>query len=170
MSVADYIVPLVILCILFAALCKKLPAFDLFCKGAAGGFPLVLSILPYVIGIMVMVQLLRVSGLTDLVATAMSPVFRFLGIPQELAELVVLRPFSGSGTLALYRELVTVYGADAYATRCAAVIMSCSETIFYITGVYLASTKTRRLRYGIPVALLATFLGIIVSCLLCRIL
>lgn len=170
MNFADFIIPIVILCILFGALIKKLPAFDLFAKGASKGFSLCLSLLPFVTAIIVSVSLLRASGLADMLAEWLSPALTVLGIPSELAELVVLRPFSGSGSLALYKQLVAVYGADAYATRCAAVIMSSSETIFYLTGVYLTSTKVRKLRYCVPVTLVATFIGTVLSCLLCRLL
>lgn len=168
MSYADYILPVLILCILGIALWQRLPTFDLFARGAKGGFSLCLDLLPYVCAILVAVELLRASGLADAGAELLRPVFSFFGIPPELAEFVVLRPFSGSGSIALFQGLVAEYGADAYVTRCAAVIMSASDTVFYIAAVYLASTKARKLRYAVPVALFATFLGVILSCALCR--
>ena len=168
-NLAELVVPAVIAVILLLALYKKLPAFDLFCQGASKGLPLVGSILPYAVAILVAVALLRASGVSALVTQWLSPVFRALGVPSELCELVVLRQFSGSGALALFRELVGTYGADSYVSRCGAVMMSASDTVFYIAAVYLAGSKAKKLRYCIPVCLVASFVGTVVACLVCRI-
>jgi len=168
-SIAELVVPAVIVIVLGLALWKKLPAFDLFCQGASKGLPLVGSILPYAVAILVAVALLRASGVTATVTGWLAPVLRAVGIPEELCELAVLRQFSGSGALALFRELVAAHGADSYLCRCAAVMMSSGDTVFYIAAVYLAGVKAKRLRYCIPVCLAASLVGTVVSCLLCRV-
>ncbi len=118
---------------------------------------------------MVSVALMRVSGLTDLLTEAVSPVFGFLGIPSEVSELVLLRPFTGSGSFALLNDIYAQYGADSYISRCASVIMGSSETVFYVATVYFSQTKVKRLLYAIPCALIASLVAAIVSCLLCRV-
>ena len=86
-----------------------------------------------------------------------------------LIELVLLRPFTGSGSLALLSEIFNTYGTDSYIGRCASVIIGSSETVFYVSAVYFAKTSVKKLSYAIPVSLIATFIGAIVSCLLVRI-
>ena len=118
---------------------------------------------------MISVALMRTSGLTDLLTKAVSPVFSFLGIPSEVCELVLLRPFTGSGSFALLNDIFAKYGADCYISRCACVIMGSSETVFYVATVYFSGTKVKKLLYAIPCALIASLVAAIVSCLLCKV-
>lgn len=164
-----YIIPIIFIFIFIYSLFKKVNTYDTFVKGAKGAIPLVVSIFPYIASIMIAVSLLRISGITTFLSSLLSPVFSFLGVPSELCELVLLRPFTGSGSLALLNDIFTTYGVDSYISRCASVIIGCSETIFYVTTVYLSKTKVKKLLYAIPVALIATLVGTIAACLLCRI-
>ena len=148
---------------------KNLNTYNIFVNGAKGAIDLVVSIFPYIVAIMVSVALMRVSGLTNLLTTLVSPVFSFLGIPPEVSELVLLRPFTGSGSFALLNDIFTTYGADSYISRCACVILGSSETVFYVATVYFSGTKVKKLLYAIPCALVASFAAAILSCLLCRI-
>ena len=118
---------------------------------------------------MIAVALLRVSGITSWLTQLLSPIFNALGVPPELTELVLLRPFTGSGSYALLEDVLVTYGADSYISRCACVIMGCSETIFYVATVYFSQTKVKKLLYAIPVALLCSTVGTILACLLCRV-
>ncbi|MDD4833027.1 MAG: spore maturation protein, partial [Clostridia bacterium] len=92
-----------------------------------------------------------------------------LGVPAELSELIILRPFTGSGSIAILNDIYAQYGVDSYVGRCASVIMGVSETVFYIAGVYFAKTEIKKLGCAIPVALVCSFIGCILACLFCRI-
>ena len=164
-----YILPIIFIGIFVYCLFKKINTYDTFVNGAKGAIPLVLSIFPYIATIMIAVALLRISGITAFLAQILTPIFGFLGIPTELCELVLLRPFTGSGSFALLNDVITQYGPDSYITRCASTILGCSETIFYVTTVYFSQTKVKKLLYAIPIALVASLAGAIVACLLCRI-
>ena len=118
---------------------------------------------------MIAVALLRVSGITDYLSYILSPIFRALGVPSELCELVLLRPFTGAGSYGLLENILSTYGADSYISRCACVIMGCSETIFYVATVYFSKTKVKKLLYAIPIALLTSVVGVIFACLFCKI-
>lgn len=166
---SGYIIPVIFLLIFSYAKYKKVPCYDTFVKGAKKSIPLVVDIFPYIATIMLAVALLRISGITSLLAYTLSPIFNFLGIPTQLVELVLLRPFTGSGSYALLNNVLVQYGADSYISRCACVILGCSETIFYVTTVYISQTKVRKLLYAIPVALICSLVGSVVACLLCRI-
>lgn len=164
-----YIVPIFIVLVLLYASYKNLNTYNIFVKGAKGAIDLVVSIFPYIVAIMISVALMRISGLTDLITKWLSPVFLALGIPPEVSELVLLRPFTGSGSVALLNDIFATYGADSYISRCACVIMGSSETVFYVATVYFSQTKVKKLLYAIPCALIASLVAAIVSCLLCRV-
>ncbi len=164
-----YILPIIFIALFCYSKYKKVNTYDTFVKGAKKSIPLVVDIFPYIATIMIAVALLRASGITAMLATALSPIFNSLGIPTELIELVLLRPFTGSGSFALLNDVLVQYGPDSYISRCACVILGCSETIFYVTTVYLSQTKVKKLLYAIPVALICATFGAVLACLLCKI-
>ena len=163
-----YVLPVLFLALFVYCIFKRINTYDHFVKGAKGAIQLVIDIFPFVASILIAVALLRVSGITDFVARLLSPVFGWFGIPPEVCELVLLRPFTGSGSYGILENIFETYGADSFVSRCACVMMGCSETIFYVATVYISQTKVKRLFYAIPVALVCSFVGTIVACLLCR--
>lgn len=148
---------------------KRINTYDYFVKGAKGAIKLVVDIFPFIASIMIAVALLRVSGITTWLTQILTPIFNLLGVPPELCELVLLRPFTGSGSYALLENVLATYGADSYIARCACVIMGCSETIFYVATVYFSQTKVKKLLYAIPVALICSIVGTILACLICKV-
>ena len=169
MSISQLVVPVLIIFLLLYAWRKKVNAFGAFINGSKGAVDLCLSIFPFLVAIFVAVELFRVSGLAVWLAEFLSPVFSFIGIPVELAELVLLRPFSGSASLALIEDIFRNYGPDSYIARAGSVIMGSSETVFYVATVYFSQTKTKRLLYAIPVAHFACLLSAIFACFICKI-
>ena len=164
-----YLLPVFILLTFVYAKIKQVNVYSSFINGAKQSVPLVVSILPYIATIMIMVQFIKISGLASLLAQIISPAFNLLGIPKELAELVLLKPFSGNGSLAILNELYTSYGVDSYIGRSASVIVGSCDTVFYVTTLYCSQTNVKKLSYAIPVALIATLFGAIISCLFCKI-
>ncbi len=166
---ASYIIPIFILFVLSYSVIKKINAYDCFVSGARSAVDLCINTFPYLVAIFSVVELLAISGISAWLTSFMSPVFRFLGIPAELIEFLILRPFTGSGSIAMLSNLFSLYGPDSYIAKCACVIMSCSETTFYVVAVYFSTTKIKKLRYVIPVCLLSAFIGAILACGICRI-
>ena len=166
---SDYILPAIFLLVISYSIIKKQNTYSTFVKGAKGAIPLVVSIFPFIASILIAVALLRVSGATAFLAQILSPIFNFLGVPTQLCELVLLRPFTGSGSYGILENIFSTYGADSYISRCACVIMGCSETIFYVATVYLSQTKVKKLFYAIPVALFCSLVGTILACFICKI-
>ena len=169
MSVSIYIIPVLFLLLFVYCIYKRVNTYNTFVKGAKGAIKLVIDIFPFIASILIAVALLRVSGITDFLARLLSPIFNALGIPLELCELVLLRPFTGSGSYGILESIFATYGADSYISRCACVIMGCSETIFYVATVYISQTKVKKLLYAIPVALFCSLVGTILACLLCKV-
>lgn len=164
-----YILPSLLIFVLIYGKFKKVHCYDTFVKGAGKGLHLAIDLFAYIAAIMICVAVLRASGITNSLIHLCRPVFNFLGIPTEIIELVLLKPFSGSGSIAVLENIISSYGADSYISRCACVIAGSSETTFYISSVYFSKTSVKKLGYAIPVALLCTFLGAIFSCLICKV-
>ena len=163
-----YVIPVLFLTVLIASFFKKKDAYGMFVEGSRGAVDLMVSVFPYLLTVMVAVEVFKASGVSALVAGWLSPVMRAFGLPPELTELMILRPLSGAGSLAVLDKIYTVYGADTYIGRCASVIYGSSETIFYISAIYTSRIELKRLRYAIPVALVSTFVGCVVGCLILR--
>jgi spore maturation protein B len=150
------------------AFIKKVNLFESFTAGIKEALSLVISLLPYLGAIFVAMELMRASGLSDMLAKAASPLFGWLGVPVEIAELVIMRPLSGSGSLAVLETIFATYGVDSYPARVASVIMGSTDTVLYVVAVYFSTSKDKRTGAAIPVALVASFLGVILSAHLCR--
>ena len=164
----NYILPILLILLFLFCLIKKIPAYDLFVNGAKEGFDLVLSIFPYLVAIFIFAEIMEVSRVGDFLSRSLSPVLKFLGIPTELSKIVLLRPFSGSGSLALVEEIYSTYGADSYISRCASVIVGASDTVFYVIAIYLSTVKIKKMKYTLPVSLISMVIGIISSCFFVR--
>lgn len=164
-----YFIPVLFLIIICYALFKKVKPYDAFTQGAKQAIPFAVNIFPYLASIFVLTELFEISGISGAVANFLSPVFGFLGIPKELTKLVLIKPFSGNGSLAVLTEIFTTYGVDSYIARCACVIYGSSETVFYIAAVYFAGAKTKKLTAPIVISLIASFCSCVFACLICKI-
>ena len=163
------IIPILILGIFMYAWVKKVNTYKSFTDGAKAAIKLSIEILPFIATILIAIQLLSVSGLLDWMCWLLNPVFKLLGIPPELTGFIILKPFSGSGSISLFNDIVTKYGADSYIARVASVIAGSSDTVFYISAVYFSKTKIKNLSYAIPVALFCVMLAAVFAALVCRV-
>ena len=134
-------------------------AYGAFLRGAKRGMEAAMQLLPALCAMMLMLSLMDASGLTALLGRLMGPVTRLLNLPAETAPLLILRPLTGSGSLAALKDIFACCGVDSRAGRAAAVLMGSSETIFYTMTVYLAATDVRRLPWALPVSLVSYLAG-----------
>ena len=165
---ASYIIPIILIILFIFCFVKNVNAYDHFIIGAKGAINLCVNTFPYLVAIFCAVELFKISGLSEVVANLVSPLFNLLGIPKELANFMVLRPFSGSGSMAMLTELYQAYGPDSYISKCASIIISCTETVFYVVAIYFSSVKIKKLKGTVFLALLSTFLGSVLACQICR--
>lgn len=166
---SSYIIPFFIIFILVYACFKKVNAYNSFVFGAKTSFDLILTSLPYIVAIFIALELFRDSGLSQLLSTILSPIFGLFGIPNELNEMLLIKPFSGCGSLAVLENIFLTYGADSYLARAGCCVAGSSEAIFYTTAVYFSKTDIKKFSYGIPVAIIANFIGAVVACNICKI-
>lgn len=163
------VIPLIFIAVIVTAAIKRVNVFSSFTRGAGEGMQFTLSLLPLLACIFMMCALFETSGLSDALSRALSPLFGWLGIPSELTKLILIKPFSGSGSLTYLTKIIQDYGADSYIARCACVLYGSSETVFYISAVYFAKTKNKRRILPIAIILCATFFSSIFACAICRI-
>lgn len=159
----DYIVPLILLIVMTAALRRRENAYGRMLDGAAQGLRLMASITPSLILLLSGVSMLQSSGAAAQIGRLLAPIFAFFGIPPETALLVLVRPFSGSAALAVGAELMRRYGVDSPIGRTAAVMLGSTETTFYTVSVYFGGAGIKKTRYTLPAALFADFVGFIAA-------
>ena len=173
MEIINYIsiiaMPLVILIIIFIALKEKVSVFDIFLKGAIEGIEISLKIFPTLIGLFVAIGMLRSSGILDFITKLISPVLEYIKFPGEIVPLALLRPISGSASMAVATDIIKQNGVDSFIGILAAVIMGATETTLYTIAVYTGSVKIKNTRGVLIAALAADVTGIIVSLLICRV-
>lgn len=164
-----YVVPILFVAVLVVSLFKKKDAYSYFIDGSRSALDLMVGVFPYLMTIMMCVELFRQTGVSERVSSFVAPFFELLGFPKQLVELILLRPLSGAGSLSILDNIYATYGTDTFVGRCASVIYGSSETVFYVSAIYLSKSKTKKLRYAIPVALIASLLGSIIGCALLRV-
>lgn len=163
-----WILPVMLLTFLSAALYKKIPLYDTFIDGAKEGFSIGVKIIPYLVGILVAIGMFRASGAIDFLAHALSPVLNLIGMPADILPLAIIRPLSGSGALGITTEIANQYGGDSYMARLAAVMTGSSETTLYVIAVYFGSVGISKVRHALIAGLVADIAGILASIFICR--
>lgn len=164
----DIFIPILIAFVMIYALIKGVDAYNGFVKGAKGALPLMAGLLPYIIAMFVAVELFRNSGLSGYLCRVLAPIFNAVGIPPEVCELTLIRPFSSNAGYVLLRDIFSTYGVDSYIGKCASVIMGSSDTIFYVSSIYFASTKVKKTLLTIPIALVCNVACALIACFCCR--
>lgn len=160
--------PMVILFIIIYGVREKNKVFDSFLDGAKDGFKTTISILPTLVGLFFAIGALRSSGVLDLIIKITTPVLNILNFPSELMPLAILRPISGSASIAVATDLMKNCGVDTLIGNIASTIMGSTETTLYTIAIYTSCIKVKKTRYILLAALTADIVGIIVSNIVCR--
>ena len=157
--------PLIILLIVIYGLFQKIKVFDLFLDGAKEGIQILISIFPTLIGLFVAIGALRSSGILDFIINLLSPILDIFNFPTEIMPLALIRPISGSGSIAVATDIMKTYGVDSNIGLMSAVIMGSTETTVYTIAVYSSSVGIKNTRFVLYASLLADLVGILVSVL-----
>lgn len=160
--------PLIILLIVIYGVIEKKEVFDKFIEGAKDGIKIVINIFPTLIGLFLAVGTLRSSGVIDIVVNILNPLLKIVNFPTEIMPLALLRPISGSSSIAVATDIMKNFGVDSQIGIMAAVIMGATETTLYTIAVYSSSVKIKKTRFVLIAALTADIVGIITSIIVCR--
>jgi len=165
---SDWLIPLLIAAVVAWGMTQHTPVYDSFVRGAGKGIKTAVSVLPCLVAVMVSVEMMKASGALDLLCGLLAWPLGFLGVPKEVAPLVVVRPFSGMAALGVLDDVYRSTGADSHAARVASVIMGSTETLFYTVAIYFGSVGIKNSRHTIPVSLISLLVSIVMAGILCR--
>lgn len=167
MALVNYLsmvsIPVVILLIVAKGFSEKKNIFDIFQKGAKEGIEIVVNIFPTLIGLFMAISALRVSGVIDLIINVISPVLNILRIPSEIMPLAMLRPISGSASMAVGIDIMKTYGVDSKIGMIISTIMGSTETTLYTIAIYTSVISIKKTRGVLKAALIGDIIGILVA-------
>lgn len=164
-SISIWFIPCFLLIVLITASWKRIPSYELFVEGGKEGVKMAFSLLPFLVGMIVAITILRSSGVLDALIGLLTPFLTFIGVPPEVLPLALIRPISGTAALGMTSELIQTYGPDSFIGRLASTMQGSTDTTLYILTIYFGAVGIKRMRYALKVGLLADLVGIIVSIL-----
>lgn len=154
---------LVFLLIILGGVYKKIDVFDAFIDGAKNGFETAVKIIPYLVGMLVAISMLRTSGSFDVVILGIKSIFAFIGADTRFVEALptaLIRPLSGGAARGMMVDTMTAYGADSFASKLSGIFQGASDTTFYVIAVYFGSVSIKNTRYAVGAMLLADLVGV----------
>lgn len=163
-------IPVIIVVIILYGIKEKKKVFDVFLDGAKEGMEIVFKMFPTLLGIFLAVGMLRISGLIDGIVNLITPFTDFLEIPSNILPLTVLRPISGSASMAVAVDIMQNYGVDTLTGIITSTIMGSTETTFYTIAIYTSAVGIKKTRGILIAALAADVAGMLASTVICRIL
>lgn len=164
---SNYILPIVIFCILIYSI-NKCDIYESFLKGAKEGIEIGISIFPSIIAIIFSSRIFISSGLLDFILKIIKSLLNF--IPIQIFPMIILRPISFNASLSIMIDIFSRYGVDSYLGNLSSVIQGCMDTTFYIISLYLGVIGIKKIKYTLYLSLLINIIGVILSILLVNLL
>lgn len=156
----------IFLAIVLGALYKKINVFDAFIDGAKEGFTTCVKIIPYLVGMLIAISLLRTSGVFEVIIDGMKWLVNSLNMDTRFVDglpTALIKPLSGSGARGMMVDTMNTFGADSFQGKLAAILQGSSDTTFYVIAVYFGAVAVKNTRYTVVAMLLADLVGIITS-------
>ena len=173
MNLINYItslaVPFTILIIVVYGIIEKQSVFDVFLEGAKEGIQIIVGIFPTLLGLFLSINVLRVSGIIDAITNLALPILNLLKVPAEILPLAILRPISGSASMAVATDIMNNFGVDSLIGLISSTIMGSTETTLYTIALYTSAVKIKKTRFVLIAALLADLVGMLTSVIFWRI-
>jgi len=162
-GISVWLIPLFICAVLVTATVKRVASYEAFVEGGKEGAQMALSLLPFLVGMIVSISILRSSGALDAAIGLVAPLLSALGVPSDVLPLALIRPISGTAALGMTTDLIHSHGADSFIGRLAATMQGSTDTTLYILTVYFGAIGINKMKYALKVGLLADLIGIIAS-------
>lgn len=168
MNPSSLVIPLLLAAVAVYGMGKRVDVYGALTHGAEEGLTVLLRVIPALVGLLTAVSMFRASGAMEWLSGLFAPVLELLGVPPETTPLMLIRPVSGNGALAVASDLMAAHGPDSYVGRVAAVMLGSTETTFYTIAVYFGSAGIHKTRHTVPAALAADLTGFLASALAVR--
>ncbi|MBP7173699.1 MAG: spore maturation protein [Cloacibacterium sp.] len=167
--ISNGLILLIFFAIILGGVYKKINVFDAFIEGAKEGFYTCVKIIPYLVGMLVAISLLRTSGVFDVIIDGMKWVANIAQLDTRFVDglpTALIKPLSGSGARGMMIDTMTTFGPDSFPARLAAILQGSSDTTFYVIAVYFGAVGIKNTRYTVGTMLLADLVGIVTSIIL----
>jgi spore maturation protein B len=161
--ISSIIIPIIILLIVFYGFIKKVNIYDTFVDGAKEGMELGISIFPYLLGVIIAINIFLKSNILEYTFSLIKPFFNYIKLPIEILPMIILRPISGNSTLVIMTNIFQEHGPDSFLGRLASTIQGCTDTTIYILALYFGSIGIKKIKYALWAGLFADLVGIIAS-------
>jgi len=164
--ISKIIIPIFVIVIILYGAYKKVDVYNSFLSGAKEGLHTSFNIFPAIIGMVFAINIFLNSGVINFILGWLSPIFDFLNVPLSILPMALLRPISGTASLAIMNDIFVNFGPDSYMGRLASVLQGCTDTTVYVLALYFGSVKISKTKHALPTGLFADLVGIIMAFIL----
>lgn len=158
-----YFIPCIVIIIIIYGLYKKIDIFDTFLVGVKEGMKTLVNLFPTMFAMIIAINIFIGSGFITNISNLFSSLFTSIGFPIEVLPLAILRPISGSSSLAVLSDILSKYGPDSFIGRVSSVMQGSTDTTIYIISMYFGSIGVKKTKYALVVGLLADLISVILS-------
>ena len=162
-KISALVVPFIIFMILIYGIKKHINVYDSFLAGTKGSFEIIFNIFPSILVMILGINIFINSGLIDVIFEILRPIFNLIKVPVEIIPMALMRPMSGSSSLALLNNILSSSGPDSLIGRICSIIQGSTDTTFYVISLYFGSIGIKKIKYSLWVGLFADIVGIISS-------
>ena len=160
-SISNLIIPIMVLGIIIYGVRKKINIYDVFVEGSKESYDMILTMFPCMLAMIFGVNIFIKSGVLEYIFSFLQNILDFLHIPIEIIPMAIMRPISGSSSLAILNTILENYGPDSFIGRLASVIQGSTDTTFYILTLYFGSIGIKKIKYSLWAGLAADVIGIV---------
>lgn len=168
--IANIIIPMLVLFIIIYGVKEKVNVYDEFLNGATESFDMILKIFPCLLAMILGINIFLKSGVVNLLYSLINPLFELINVPTQIFPMMIMRPISGTSTLAILNDLFKTYGPDSFIGRLGSIIQGATDTTFYVLTLYFGSIGIKKIRYSLVAGLFADFVGIVAAVIIAKIL
>lgn len=165
-TLSKIVIPLFVFFVVFYGFIKKVNLYDSFLEGAKEGLHISVNIFPNVLAMVFAINIFLVSNFVYEILRVFEGFLMKVNIPLDILPMAILRPISGTATLAIMNDIFMSYGPDSYAGRLASVLQGCTDTTIYVLALYFGSIGVKKIRYSLVVGLIADLIGITIAFIL----
>jgi spore maturation protein SpmA len=142
---------------------KKVKVYEMFVEGAKEGFNVAVRIIPYLVAMLMAIGIFRTGGAMEWLIYILQPITNFVGMPAEALPMALMRPLSGSGSLGIMAEIISVHGPDSFIGIMVSTFFGSTETTFYVLAVYFGAVGIKRIRHAVVAGVAADIVGILAA-------